>query len=70
VFKLKGRGLPDLRSGRTGDQLVQITIEVPKKLSERQKQILREFAETEEAQVKAQRRSFLDKIKGIFKADA
>jgi len=70
VFKLKGRGLPDLRSGRTGDQLVQITIEVPRKLTERQKQILREFAETEEAHVSEQRRSFLDKIKGIFKADA
>jgi molecular chaperone DnaJ len=70
VFKLKGKGLPDLRSGRTGDQLVQITIEVPRKLTDRQKQILREFAETEQAHVTAQRRSFLDKIKEIFKADA
>jgi molecular chaperone DnaJ len=70
VFKLKGRGLPDLRSGRTGDQLVQITIEVPKKLTEKQKHILREFAETEQAHVSAQRKTFLDKIKGMFKADA
>jgi len=70
VFKLKNRGLPDLRSGRAGDQLVQITIEVPRKLTDRQKQILREFAETEEARVNAQRKSFLDKIKGMFKAEA
>ena len=34
VFKLKGKGLPDLRSYRNGDELVQILIEIPKKLTE------------------------------------
>ena len=48
VFKLKGKGLPDLRSYRTGDELVQILIEIPKKLTERQKQLLKEFAATED----------------------
>jgi molecular chaperone DnaJ len=66
VFKLKGNGLPDIRSGRPGDELVQIVIEVPKKLTEKQRQILREFSATEEAHVRQTRKSFLDKLKGIF----
>jgi len=69
VFKLKGNGLPDIRSGRPGDELVQIVIEVPKKLTEKQRQILREFAETEEAHVRQTRKSFLDKLKGIFSGE-
>ncbi len=69
VFKLKGKGLPDLRSYRTGDQLVQIVIEVPKKLTERQKQLLREFAATEQAAITQRRNGFLEKLKGIFKPD-
>lgn len=69
VFKLKGRGLPDVRSSRSGDQIVQILIEVPKKLSERQKQLLTEFASTEDVSVLPQRKGFLDKLKEVFKKD-
>ena len=70
VFKLKGKGLPDVRSGRQGDELVQVLIEVPKKLNDEQKQLLRQFAEIEEADVLPQRRSFVDKLKDVFKVDA
>lgn len=66
VFKLKGKGLPDIRSYRNGDEVVQILIEVPKKLSEKQKQLLREFAVTEDDKSLPQRRGFLDKIKGMI----
>jgi molecular chaperone DnaJ len=69
VFKLKGKGLPDVRSHRNGDELVQVLIEVPKKLSERQRQILRDFAETEDGVSLPQRRSFLEKLKDVFKVD-
>jgi molecular chaperone DnaJ len=67
VFKLKGRGLPDVRSYRTGDQLVQIVIEVPKKLNDRQKTLLREFAASEDARLRQQRKGFFDKLKGLIK---
>jgi molecular chaperone DnaJ len=70
IFKLKGKGLPDLRSTRNGDELVQILIEVPRKLTERQKQLLREFAGTEDAAALPQRKSFLEKLKEMFKGDA
>jgi molecular chaperone DnaJ len=67
VFKMKGKGLPDMRSHRSGDELVQILIEVPRKLNEKQKHLLREFAATEDAAVLPNRKSFLDKLKEMFK---
>ncbi len=69
VFKLKGKGLPDIRSYRNGDQIVQILVEIPRKLSEKQKQLLREFAATEDHDVLPQRKGFMDKIKEVFKKD-
>jgi molecular chaperone DnaJ len=69
VFKLKGKGLPDLRSSRSGDELVQILIEIPKKLTERQKELLREFASTEDAHHLPQRKGFMEKLKEMFKGD-
>ena len=69
VFKLKGKGLPDIRSYKNGDELVQILIEVPKKLTEKQKQLLRDFAATEDAAVMPQRKGFLDKLKEKLSGD-
>ena len=63
VFKLKGKGLPDIRSYRNGDEVVQIVIEIPRKLSDKQKQLLREFAATEDDKSLPQRKGFLDKLK-------
>jgi molecular chaperone DnaJ len=67
VFKLKGKGLPDVRSYRTGDELVQIVIEVPKKLNDRQKQLLRDFAESDDARIQEERKGFFDKLKDLIK---
>jgi molecular chaperone DnaJ len=67
VFKLRGKGLPDHRSNRIGDELVQILIEIPKKLNDRQRELLREFAETEDDKVMPQRKGFMDKLKEVFK---
>ncbi len=69
VFKLKGRGLPDIRTRRSGDELVQIVIEIPRKLTEKQKNLLREFAVTEESSVMPQRKGFMDKLKQMFTGD-
>ncbi len=43
VFKLKDRGIPNVNGRGKGDQLVRVEIVVPKKLSERQRELLREF---------------------------
>jgi molecular chaperone DnaJ len=70
VFKLRGKGLPDARAaGRLGDELVQILVEVPKKLNDRQQELLREFAATEDHNVMPQRKGFLDKLKDMLTGD-
>ncbi len=69
VFKLKGKGLPDIRSYRTGDEVVQILVEIPKKLTDRQKALLKEFAASEDEKVMPQRKGFLDKLKTAIKGE-
>jgi molecular chaperone DnaJ len=71
VFKIKGKGLPDIRTYRNGDQIVQILIEIPKKRTEQQKKLLREFADTEDnsASVMPQKKSFMEKLKEKIKGD-
>ena len=66
VFKLRGKGLPDIRNGRVGDELIQILIEVPRKLNERQRELLREFATTEDEKGMPQRKGFMDKLKDML----
>lgn len=43
VFRLKGEGMPRLRGGGKGDLMVRVVIDVPKKLSKKQKELLKEF---------------------------
>ncbi len=47
VFRLRNQGLPQLEGRGRGDQLVRVFVEVPTRLSERQKELLREFADLE-----------------------
>ncbi|MFB0555136.1 MAG: molecular chaperone DnaJ [Phycisphaerae bacterium] len=63
VFRIKGQGLPDIRTRRTGDQLVQITIETPVKLNAKQEELLREFAKSENKSVSPQSKRFFEKLK-------
>lgn len=44
LFKLKGHGAPDIRGYSRGDQIVEIVIKVPQKLSGKQKKLLEELA--------------------------
>ncbi|MCJ7674113.1 MAG: molecular chaperone DnaJ [Sedimentisphaerales bacterium] len=66
IFKIKGQGLPNARSHRTGDQLVQVMIETPSRLNTKQEELLREFAKTENASVSPHSASFLDRLKKYF----
>lgn len=43
IFKLKGRGIQVLNSSRRGDELIRVTVEVPKNINEKQKEALLEF---------------------------
>ncbi|MHC5053088.1 MAG: molecular chaperone DnaJ [Planctomycetota bacterium] len=66
LFRMRGKGLPNVRSGRLGDLIAQAIIEVPKKLSERQEELLRDLAETEKTEVSPRRKGFLDWLKSQF----
>ena len=66
VFRIKGKGLPDIRSNRLGDQLVQVTIETPHKLNAKQQELLREFAATENKSVSPKSQGFFEKLKKQF----
>ena len=70
VFTVRGQGIIDPRGGRAGDLLVQVFIEVPKKLSEAQEKLLRDLAEIDHESVLPHRKSFLDKLKAFFDPDA
>ena len=63
VLILKNLGLPDRGRGTQGHQLVQVLIEIPKKLGKKQEEILREYAKLEETHVLPQQKSFFDKLK-------
>ncbi len=65
VFKLKGKGMPKLGSFHRGDQIVQVFIEVPKKLTERQKELLKEFAKLSGEEIDGSK-GFTGKLKDLF----
>ncbi len=67
VFRLKGKGIPNLRGGSRGDEYVRITIETPTNLNGEQKKILREFARSCGEEVNPISHSFVEKIKQAFK---
>lgn len=46
VFRLRGKGVPILRSSRRGDQLVAVRVVVPEKLNDKQKKLLKELGES------------------------
>jgi len=66
VFRLSGQGLPDLRTKRRGDLFVQTNVEIPQKLTKRQEELLREYAETEGTTIAPESRRFLDRLIKYF----
>lgn len=68
-FRLRGKGVPNVRGYGTGDQHIQVKVITPAKLSEKQKQLLREFAEVSGEMLDEQEQSFFDKVKRALKRD-
>ncbi len=69
VFRLEGQGMPDPRRRGLGDLLVQVTIEVPKKVTPCEEALLRELAVEENTNVAPHRKSFFEKLKDYFTAE-
>ncbi len=59
THRTHGAGIPHLRGHGRGDQIIQLIVETPTKLSKRQKELFEELAEIDGKPVK-------DKLKGFF----
>ncbi|MEY4687212.1 MAG: hypothetical protein RIR76_1235 [Verrucomicrobiota bacterium] len=66
TFRLRGRGMPSLRGGAQGDQLVRVQVEVPTALSSEQRRLLEEFARVSGDAAEPTSRSFFEKAKKFF----
>lgn len=62
TFKLKGKGVKDLRSDHYGDQLVKVEIKIPTKLSKEEKELYRKIVEKDK-----KKDSFFDSFKKAFR---
>lgn len=65
-FRLRGKGMPVLRGGHRGDQIVQLKVQVPKKLTSKQKQILKDFAVESGEDVHRPQKNFFNRFRDIF----
>ena len=66
VLRMRGKGVPTLRSSGRGDQLVHVYVEVPTRLNAQQRELLEEFAELSGGLGAPASRGFLDKLRDIF----
>lgn len=66
TFRLKGRGMPQLRGGGQGDQLIRVHVEVPTALTSDQRRKLEEYAQACGDADEPVSRSFFEKAKKFF----
>ena len=66
MLKMAGLGMPDVHGYGTGDQLVRVMVEVHKKLSPEQEDLLRKLAALEKTNITPHKRSLLGKIREFF----
>jgi molecular chaperone DnaJ len=65
IFRLRGKGLPVFGGYGKGDQLVRVVVEVPEKISSRQRELIAELAEEMTADSHPRQKSFLDKLRSL-----
>ena len=65
-FRLKGQGVQQLRSTYRGDMILRVNVEIPRRLSDKQKELLKEFDMASTGKEYESRRNFLDKLKDLF----
>jgi len=66
IFRVKGKGFPNVHGQGKGDLLVRVLVETPTQLSEKQKTLLAEFNDLECPVNTPKRKGVLDKIKEFF----
>jgi molecular chaperone DnaJ len=66
VMRLRGKGLPTLRTTTRGDQLLHIFVETPTRMTKPQRELLERFAGESDSKVSPAHKSFLEKIRDLF----
>jgi len=65
-FRLKGKGMPVLRSKVTGDMYIQVDVETPKNLTRRQRELLEEFERESHRETSPESAGFFSRVKDFF----
>ncbi len=65
-FRLKGKGMPVLRSKVSGDMYIQVEVETPKNLTKRQREILEEFERESHKETSPESAGFFARVKDFF----
>ncbi|UCH36835.1 MAG: molecular chaperone DnaJ [Armatimonadota bacterium] len=66
VFRIHGKGMPDINAGRHGDQHVVVRVVVPTRLTSEQHRLLEKFAQAGGDAVGEQERKLFDRLKDAF----
>ena len=66
LFRLRGHGVADVNGYGTGDEIVRVVVETPRKLTARQRELLEEFARAAGEDVHPMSKSFFDKVKSML----
>jgi molecular chaperone DnaJ len=69
-LRVRGKGMPHVRGGRPGDLVVHLRVLIPRNLTKRQEELLRELGELDGNHVPAERKSFLERVREFFSAAA
>ncbi len=65
-FRLKGKGMPVLRSKVTGDMYIQVDVETPKNLTRKQRELLEEFEKLSHKETSPESSGFFTRVKDFF----
>jgi molecular chaperone DnaJ len=67
TYRLRGRGMPSIRGGAKGDELVTVHVVVPTKMSKRERELLEEYGRAGGDRI--EEKSFFDRVKDAFRAE-
>ncbi|NIM93511.1 MAG: molecular chaperone DnaJ [Anaerolineales bacterium] len=66
VIRLKGKGIPHLRRNGRGDQIVILSVDIPRSLNAKQRELFEELSETMGTEAQPQEMSLVDRLKDLF----
>ena len=65
-FRIRGKGIQQLGSNNKGDLIFKVRVETPRRLTEKQRELLRQFDGDDNGKQYDQRKTFIDKVKELF----